>query len=308
MRLPEELQFIQNSRMSQKTTSARMDGKICIITGATSGIGYQIARRFIQGGAHVIMVCRNETKARKVQEKFLTQFGVRVNFVIADFLQLSEVGRAAKEIAAKYPKVHVLVNNAGVFNKKRRLTPDGNEEVFQVIHLASFLITKILKPNLMAGKPSRVIDINSEGHRFGGLNIHDLTWARRPYIGLRGYGAAKTAQLLAVQEQARQLEGTGVSINAMHPGAVRTEIGMNNDLLYRLYSRYILSLFLKDPSISAEAVYYLAAAPEMNGISGCFFNQTIQEKPASHAVNQELGRKIWVISEKLITPYLEGNS
>jgi NAD(P)-dependent dehydrogenase (short-subunit alcohol dehydrogenase family) len=111
-----------------------------------------------------------------------------------------------------------------------------------------------------------------------------------------------------MQEFARKLDGSGVTVNAMHPGAVRSEIGMNNGLLYRLYSKYILRLFLEDPSISGEAIYYLAAAPEMGGVSGRFFNQTIEEKPASYVVNQALGEKIWEISENLIAPFLEEKS
>jgi NAD(P)-dependent dehydrogenase (short-subunit alcohol dehydrogenase family) len=279
-----------------------------VVTGATSGVGYVAAKHLAQGGAHIVIVCRNAAKACRVQDDLADQYGAKVDFFIADFDRLSEVSRTAKEIAAKYPKIHVLINNAGLFNKRRRLTPDGNEEVFQVIHLASFLISKILLPNLQAGTPSRVIDINSEAHRFGGLNIHDLNWAKRPYIGLRGYGAAKIAQLLTMQEFARKLDGSGVTVNAMHPGAVRSEIGMNNGLLYRLYSKYILRLFLEDPSISGEAIYYLAAAPEMGGVSGRFFNQTIEEKPASYVVNQALGEKIWEISENLIAPFLEEKS
>lgn len=304
MRLPEELQFMQNSMLPQKTTSIRMDGKICVVTGATSGVGYAAAKRLAQGGAHVIMVCRDEVKACRVQDELAYQYGSKIHFFIADFRQLSEVSRIAKEIAANYSKIHVLINNAGLFNKRRRLTPDGNEEVFQVIHLASFIFTKVLFPNLQAGSPSRVIDINSEAHRFGGLNINDLNWAKRPYIGLRGYGAAKIAQLLTVQEYARKLEGSGVTINAMHPGAVRTEIGMNNGLLYRLYNRYFLRMFLKDPALSGNAIYYLAATPEMAGISGRFFNRTIEEKPAPYIINQELGKNIWDASEELIAPFL----
>jgi NAD(P)-dependent dehydrogenase (short-subunit alcohol dehydrogenase family) len=305
MRLPEELQFIQNSMLPQKTTSTRMDGKVCVVTGATSGVGYTAAKHLAQGSAHLVMICRNAEKARMVQEELTNLYGVKVDYFLADFCRMSEVSRTAKEIAVKYPKIHVLINNAGLFNKRRRLTPDGNEEVFQVIHLASFLITKILMPNLQAGAPSRVIDINSEAHRFGGLNIHDLKWEKRPYIGLRGYGAAKIAQVLTMQEYARKLDGNGVTVNAMHPGAVRTEIGMNNGLLYRLYNRYLLRLFLKDPISSGNAIYYLAAAPELAGISGRFFNQTIEEKPAPYVINETLGEKIWEISENLIAPFLE---
>jgi len=307
MKLPEELQFMQNSMLPQNRTSTRMEGKVCGVSGATSGVGYQAAKALAKGGAHIVMVCRNAEKARKVQEELASLYGTKVDFFIADFKELAQVSRAAKEIAREYPKINILVNNAGVFNKRRRLTPDGNEEIFQVIHLSAFLMTKVLLPNLEAGSPSRVIDINSECHRFGGLNLKDLTWAKRLYIGLRSYGAAKTAQLLTVQEYARRLSGSGVTVNAMHPGAVRTEIGMNNGFLYRFYNRHILRLFLKDPEISGEAIYYLAAAPELAGISGKFFNQTIEEKPAPHALNPVMAEKVWAVSEQLIAPYLEEN-
>ena len=306
MKLPEELQFIQNSRMPQKTTNSRMDGKICVITGATSGIGYEAAKRLAQGGAYIVMVCRSKEKVLKVQEELAREFDCTVDIFIADFLHLAEVSLVADEISKKYPKIDVLINNAGMFNKRRRLTPDGNEMVFQVIHLASFLITRVLADNLKSGAPSRILDINSEAHRFGGLNIQDLTWARRPYIGLRAYGAAKIAQLLAAWELADQLKGSGVTINAMHPGAVRTNIGMNNGILYRLYNRFILRWFLKDPAISGEAIYYLAAAPELEKVSGRFFNKTIEEKPASHALDRGLGGKVWEISEQLIMPNMGG--
>lgn len=307
MKLPEELQFIQNSLLPQKTTSTRMDGKICVVTGATSGIGYRTVLRLAQGGAHIVMVCRNLDKARRIQDELTDQYKAKSDIFIADFKHLSEVSRTAGEIASKFPKINILINNAGVFNKRRRLTPDGNEEMFQVIHLAAFLMTKILIPNLEAGAPSRVIDISSEGHRFGGLNLKDLTWAHRPFIGLRGYAAAKTAQILTTQEYAHRLTGSGVAFNAMHPGAVRTEIGMNNGLLYRLYSRYILHWFLKDPALSAQAIYYLAAAPELERVSGRFFNLTIEEEPAPYTVNDELREKTWAISEDLLAPYLEEN-
>ena len=299
------MQYIENSLKKQNKTAVRMDGKTCVVTGANSGVGYQAAKRLAEGGAHIVMVCRNREKAQKVQSELANTHGSRVDLIIADFQKLSEVSRAAAEISNAHPKIHVLVNNAGVFNKRRRLTPDGNEMIFGVIHLASFLFTKLLLKNLKNGAPSRIIDINSEAHRFGGLNLKDLDWSRRPYIALRAYGAAKIAQLLTALELAERLSGSGVTVNIMHPGAVRTNIGMNNNIFYRLYSRYLLGLFLKDPVIAGNAVYYLAAAPELQTVTGKFFNQTIEEKPASYILKGDLQQKIWERSEALIQPYLE---
>lgn len=305
MNLPDELQFIINSRKKQKSTKARMDNKVCVITGATSGIGYFTAERFIRGGAKVVIICRNPAKAGQVQKDFQRQYGATIDYFIADFKHLDQVREAANKVAKAYPKVNVLVNNAGIFNKKRKLTPDGNEAIFQVIHLAPFLLTSLLLPNLKAGTPARILDVSSEGHRFGGLNMNDLAWRKRPYIALRAYASAEIAQLHTMRELDRRLAGSGVTINAVHPGAVRTNIGMNNGFLYRFYNRHILRWFLKDPHTSAEAIYYLAAAPEMGAVSGKFFNLTIEENPASYVMKPEASKKIWSISEDLTREYPE---
>jgi len=302
--LPDELQYIQNSLKKQNRTDARLDGKTCVVTGATSGVGYHSARRLAKAGARVVMLCRNPEKARKVQDELSREFGAETDVFIADMRNLAELARAAAEIAKKYPKIDVLVNNAGVFNKRRRLTPDGHEEIFGIIHLAAFVLTTALIPNLKAAAPARIIDINSEGHRFGGLKMDDLDWSRRLYIPLQAYGAAKIAQLLTGLELSRRLQSSGVSVFIMHPGAVRTNIGMNNNFFYRFYNRYILGLFLKDPAVSGEAVHYLAAAPELAGATGKYYNQTIEEKPASYVVSERLQREIWDYSEQIARTYL----
>ncbi len=299
MKLPEELQFMANARMPQKSTTARMDGKVCVVTGATSGVGYHTAKRLAQGGADIVMVCRNQQKALNVQEELQQQYPVKIDVVQADFSNFSDVRKAAETINNNYPKLDVLINNAGVHHTHRTLNVDRVEMVFAVNHLASFLFTRLLLEGLIQNAPARIIQVNSQGHRFGGLDINDLNWERRRYKGLKSYGASKTAQMLTVWEFADRLKGSGVTINAVHPGEVRTNIGMNNELMYRLYKRYLLWVMLKDAAISGEAIYYHAAAPEMADVSGRFFNLTIDEKPAAHALDRSLGKRIWVISEKL---------
>jgi retinol dehydrogenase-13 len=299
MQLPDELQFMANARMKQKTTESRLDGKTCIITGATSGVGYAAAKRFAQGGANLILVCRNMEKAELIQKHLHQEFDVQVDLFQADFSDLSQVRDAANEILEQFPRIDILINNVGMHNTRRVLTPDGFEIVFCVNHLASFLLTTLLLPRLIESAPAKIIQVNSEGHRFGGLDLNDLNWGKRRYKGLQGYGAAKTAQLLTVWEFADRLQGKGVTINAMHPGAVATNIGMNNGLLYRSYQKYILFPLLKDPKISGEALFYLAASPEMATASGKFYNLTIEEKPAAHALDRELGKQVWQISEDL---------
>ncbi len=303
MQLPEELMFMANARKPQKTTDARMDGKTCIITGATSGVGYAAARRFAQGGARLILVCRNQEKGQKVKDELQKEFGTQTDLLIADFSDLDQVRNVAIQILEQFEHLDVLINNAGIHNTRRILTPVGFEEVFCVDHLASFLLTRLLLERMIQSAPARIIQVNSEGHRFNGLDIEDLAWAKRRYKGLQGYGAAKTAQLLTAWKLADQLEGTDVTINAMHPGAVVTNIGMNNGLLYRWYQKYLLFPTMKPPTISAEALYYLAAAPEMASVTGKFFNLTIEEKPAPHALDRELGEKVWALSEQMTGLY-----
>ncbi len=299
MKLPEELQFIANDRMVQKTTDARLDGRVCVLTGATSGVGYHAARRLAQGGASLVLVCRNPEKAAHVKRELEQDYGTQVKVLQADFSHLADVRQAAEHILEEYPRIDVLINNAGIHDTKRILAESGTELVFHVNHLASFLFTRLLLPRVLESAPARIIQVNSEGHRFGGLDLDDLAWAKRRYRGLQGYGAAKTAQLLTVWELADRLQGTGVTINAMHPGNVRTMIGMNNGRIYQWYQRYLLWPILKDPVISGEAIYYLAAAPEMAEVNGRFFNLTIDEKPAPHALDRSLGKRVWKASEEL---------
>jgi NAD(P)-dependent dehydrogenase (short-subunit alcohol dehydrogenase family) len=299
MKWPEELIFIPNSRMVQKTTPVRMDGRLCVITGATSGVGYHAAKRLAEGGAKLVLVCRNAEKATRVKDELESEHQTSVRILQADFSRLAEVRKTAAVILEENSRIDVLINNAGIHNTRRTLTEYMVETVFCVNHLASFLFTRLLLPKILESAPARIIQVNSQGHRFGGLDLTDLNWNKRRYRGLQGYGASKVAQLLTVWELADRLNGTEVTINAMHPGAVRTNIGMNNGLLYQWYQRYLLWPMLKDPRTSGEAIYYLAAAPEMAAVSGRFFNLTIDEKPAVHALDRALGKQIWQVSEEL---------
>ncbi len=299
MQLPEELKFIVNGRKTQKRTIARFDGKTCIITGATSGVGLAAARRIAQGGANLILVNRNPDKALKVKEEIQGEYGCKVDLFKADFSNLTQVRDTATQILDKHPRIDVLVNNAGIHNNSRQLTQEGIEMVFCVNHLASFLLTRLLLERIKESAPSSILYVNSQGHRFGGLNLEDLNWEKRRYSGYRSYGASKTAQLMTIWELADQLRGTGVTVKAMHPGGVTTNIGMNNGFLYRNYQRYLIFPFLSNPKISGEAIYYIIAAPEMEGVTGKYYNQTIEEKPALHSMDREIGKKLWKISEKL---------
>ena len=226
-------------------------------------------------------------------------FASSADLLVADFARLADVRRAAEEINARYDVIDVLINSAGIHSTKRLLSEDGNELVFQVNHIAPFLFTMLLLDRVKHSAQGRIIQVNSEGHRFGGLKMSDLDWGKRFYVGLRAYGASKTAQLMTVIKLADQLKDTNVTINAMHPGAVRTNIGSNNGWLYRAWLHGVIWHFLKDPVISGESLYYLAAAPELSRVSGKYFNLTIDEKPMPHALDETVREQIWVKSHEL---------
>ncbi len=276
-----------------------MAGKVCVVTGATSGVGLEAVKRLAQGGAHIVMVCRNAQKAQQTKTDITSEWKVTVDIIIADFCLLTEVRSAADLILARYPRIDVLINCAGMHSTKRTYTQEGYESVFCVNHLLAFLLTHLLLERIKESAPARIIQINSEGHRFGGLDPNDVNWKRRHYTGLKGYGASKTAQLLTVWELDEQLKDTGVTVNAMHPGDVKTNIGNNNGRLYRFFSRHVTSRFLKDPKISGEAIYFLAADPDMQDISGKFFHLTIEEKPARHALDKDMGKRICTLSKQM---------
>ena len=296
----EDLAFLQNGRAKQRSTDARMDGKLCVLSGATSGVGLAAAHRLAQGGARLVLIARNLQKAETVKAELESGYQTEVHIIIADYSRLSEVRSAAEEIGGTYPVIDVLINSAGVYSTRRKLTPDGNELSFQVNHLSSLLLTMLLTKNIAKSKQGRIIQVNSEGHRFGGLNLDDLDWDIRFYLGLRAYGASKTAQIMAVRTLAELLKETNITINAMHPGGVRTGIGRNNGLLYRAWLRGVVWHFLKDPAISGEALYYLACAPRLNATTGKYFNLTIEEKPMPHALDEAVQTQIWTKSLELI--------
>lgn len=285
--------MLRNSRTPHHRSSASLAGKTALVTGGTSGVGLAAAGELVRGGADLILLARNDAKARAVAEELGAVSGRPVRVFIADFADLAQVRETADRIARSEPRLDILVNSAGMHSTRRRSTRDGRELVFCVNHLAPFVVTHRLIPLMKRSAPARIIQVSSQGHRFNGLDAGDLDWRRRLYTGLRGYGASKTAQLLTVWELADRLNGSGVTINAMHPGEVRSAIGSNNGRLYTWYKRRVLSRTLKDPVISGESIYYLAADPALAGVSGVYFNLTHPEKPAPHALDREVGRTVW---------------
>ncbi|MBN1776879.1 MAG: SDR family NAD(P)-dependent oxidoreductase [Clostridiales bacterium] len=280
-------------RKRWRTTDARMDGKLCVITGATSGVGLAAARRLAKGGADLVLVARDRDKAEAVKAELEAAHAVRADIVIADFVRLSDVRGAAEDIRSRYPAVDVLINCAGLFSTKRRVTEDGHEMTFQVNHLASFLMTMLLLETVIRSPQGRIIQVNSFGHRFGGLDLGDLDWQRRAYLWPRAYGASKLAQLMAMHTFAALLKETDATVNAVHPGLVGSNIVQNSGFLLRWLMHTFKKRLLKDPAVSGEALYFLAAAPELKHMTGRYFSLTAEAKPAAVTKNEALCVQVW---------------
>ena len=292
-------QMLSNNRAKQLQCDVSLKGKCCVITGATSGVGWEAAKALADYEASIVMINRNHEKSKKACDKIRSAYQVECDYLIANFTHLEEVHKIADHLNHSKRKIDILINNAGVYCTKKTYTEDHLETTFCVNHLASFILTYKLIDKLKKNTPSRIIQVNSQGHRFNGLNIKDLNWEKRFYFGLLGYGASKTAQLLTMWKFADMLKDSGVTINAMHPGAVKSGIGENNGSLYRWYKHNCVDRFLGNPSISGKAIHYLATAPELSGVSGKYFNLTHIEKPSPHALDRSIGKEIWAISKDL---------
>jgi retinol dehydrogenase 13 len=287
--------MLRNNKTTPNTCSDDFKGRLVVISGATTGIGYYTAKLYASHGADLLCINRNEEKSKKLCDEIVKEYKVKCEYLIADFSRLSDVHAVGKKLADSDLSIDVLIHNAGVYLTKRTFTPDDIEEVFQVNYLASFILTYLLKDKLISQKHARIIYVNSEGHRFAiaGLKLDDLRWEKQHYTGLRGYGSAKTAQLLSMISFKEYFKDSGVLINAMHPGDVKTNMGENNGKIYRFFKHNFINPSAKSPLLSAEALYYLGVSKDLDGVSGKFFNFTQEETPAPHALDTELAEKLW---------------
>ncbi len=274
-------------------------GRTCLVTGATSGIGEQTALGLARLGARVLIVGRSRERGERVRRAIASRSGnSAIELLLADLASLAEVRRLADEVTARAPELHVLVNNAGVVNLSRSTTVDGYETTFAVNHLAYFLLTRRLLPLLERSAPARIVNVASDAHRFGPLDLDDLQSERR-YRSMRVYGASKTANLLFSFELARRLEGRPITVNALHPGAVGTRLGQNNGWIGRVATGLLRPFFLT-PEQGAETSLYLATAPELAGVSGRYYAKKREREPAPHARDAIAAKRLWEESERMV--------
>jgi short-subunit dehydrogenase len=287
--------MIRNSRLDPEICADDFNNRLVVITGATSGIGYHTARKFASRGANLLCINRNLQKSEALSREIESEYRVKCDFKIADLSILQDIHHVAQELLKLNTPIDVLIHNAGIYLTKRELTVDGLEKVFVIQYLSSFIINCILEEKLKSQERARIIMVNSEGHRFAawGLKLDDLNWEKHRYSGLKSYGSAKLAQLLSILVFKEHFQNTGVSINAMHPGAVKTDTGQENGAFYRWYKRSFIDRTLKSPEISSEALYFLGVSKEVECVSGKFFNLTTEEVPAPPALDKEVAYELW---------------
>ena len=292
----------ESTARREDTMKGAMDGKVCLITGATSGIGKATAMGLANMGASVVMVGRDrgrgEDTLAEIKEK---STGASVDLMLADLSSREEIHRLADEIREVYPRLDVLINNAGLFRSERITTTDGLETTFAVNHLAYFLHTNLLLDELKAGAPSRIINVSSGDHSNGTIDFDDLQGEKR-YKGAKAYSQSKLANILFTHELARRLEGTGVTANCLHPGAgIRTNFGSGVSGGFGFMVR-ALRPFMKSPEKGAETSIYLASSPEVERLSGRYFANKAEARSSAASHDERIARRLWEVSAKLTNP------
>ena len=270
--------------------------KRVLITGASSGIGRATAIGLAQRGASVLLTGRNPERCDEALAAVRAAGGTDARMFQSDFSRLDSVRELAESIRQHTERLDVLINNAAVVVMRRTLTANGYEMIFAVNHLAPFLLTGLLLPLLNPG--ARIVNVASDAHRWGALDFDDLH-NERSYIALRVYGQSKTANILWNLELARRLDGSGVTANSLHPGAIRSNLGGGQGFAADLL-RYIWALFMKSPEQGAATSIYLAESLDVEGVSGSYFANCREKQPAAHAVDGPTAGRLWEVSETLV--------
>ena len=275
-----------------------MGEKICLITGATSGIGRATAMGLANMGASVVMVGRDRGRGEDALAEIKEKSGnASVDLMLADLSSQEEIRRLADEFKEAYPRLNVLINNAGVIRSERITTQDGLETTFAVNHLAYSLLTKLLLDVLKASAPSRIVNVASGDHSNGTIDFDNLQ-GEKEYKGPKAYSQSKLATVLFTYELARRLEGTGVTANCLHPGVVGTNLGSGVSGVFGFMVRALTPL-MKSPEKGAETSVYLASSPEVEGLSGRYFVKKAEARSSDVSHDERIARRLWKVSADL---------
>jgi len=280
-------------------STADMDGKVCLVTGATSGIGEITAATLAARGAQVIVVGRSQQKAEDTVQRIQSETGSNsVHYLLADFADLQQVWDLVSSFQNRYSRLDVLINNAGAYFNTRRQTAYGVEMTFLVNHLAPFLLTNLLLDVIKMSPSARIINVSSDAHQYGSMDFNNLEF-KRGYFGMKAYARSKLANILFTYELARRLEGSTVTVNALHPGHIATDIWRTNFSVIGPILKWIMGFFAITPEEGARTSIYLASSPDVEGLTGQYYvkRETVQSSPLSY--DQNLARQLWRVSELL---------
>jgi NAD(P)-dependent dehydrogenase (short-subunit alcohol dehydrogenase family) len=274
-----------------------MTGRICVITGATRGIGRAAAEGLVRLGASVVLICRRQEDGEEVSRELRPLAAVPPEVVVADLSSQASIRSAAERIRSSWPRLHVLINNAGVFTRRRELTVDGLETQFAVNHLAYFLLTNLLLNQLKAGAPSRIINVASGAHAGAAIDFQDLQ-GEQGYNGSEAYARSKLANILFTYELARRLRGSGVSANCLHPGVIATKL-LAAYMGVPAGGGALARTFGARPEQGAQTIVYLASSEEVEGVTGKYFSHGKAVKSSLESYDEAAARRLWDVSERL---------
>lgn len=275
-------------------------GKTCLVTGANSGVGKFTAIGLAKFGVDVVMVCRDKGRGEAAQKEIIEKSGSKnVDLMLCDLSSQKQIRKFAEDFKGKYKKLHVFVNNAGLMIGERKLTEDGIETTFAVNHLAYFLLTHLLLGMLKENAPSRIVNVSSMGHRFASIYFDDLMMEKK-YSDFFAYNQSKLANIMFTYELARRLDGTGVTANCLHPGGVATNFGNESAPVFRfLLELGKITRIMVSPEKGARTSVYLASSPDVEGVSGKYFDNSREKKSSRRSYDMNAQKKLWELSEKL---------
>jgi NAD(P)-dependent dehydrogenase (short-subunit alcohol dehydrogenase family) len=275
-----------------------LEGKVCLVTGATSGIGKVTALELARQGATVVITARSQARGEAVQRE-LQQLGgnAAIDLLIADFSSLQAVRELVVQFKARYDHLHVLVNNAGAFFMSRKAGPDGFEMTFTVNYLAPFLLTNLLLDTLKASAPARIVNVSSDAHYVRPADPPDWQLEGR-YASMMAYGQSKLALVAFTYALARRLVGTGVTANVLHPGVVATNIWGSFLPPFLRWLTVVGRLFGLSQEEGARTTLYLATSPEVAEVSGKYFDKSQEKRASRYAYDEALQEQLWQLSEQ----------
>lgn len=276
-----------------------LKNKVCLVTGATGGIGVLTAQALAQMGATVVVVSRSTQKcADTVSQLKLTTANPNIDYIAGDLSVMSQVKQVADQFLQRYDRLDVLVNNAGAVFSSRQVSADGYEMTMALNHLSYFYLTHLLQDRLLKSAPARIVNVSSDAHRGGSINFDDLM-SEQKYSSFGVYSMSKLANILFTNELARRLEDTGVTANSLHPGFVASNFGKSNGGIWGIFMP-VIQLFAISPAKGAETSIYLASSPEVEGVTGQYFNKKKAVKAADAAYDQAAQKRLWDVSDELV--------